>query len=71
MVMLPLAFFQNFGVWEILIVFVIILLLFGHRLPGIGRALGRSITEFKGGIKEGKEEEKKAEGDAKSEKDPA
>lgn len=53
--MVPLAFFQNLGMPEILIILVIILLLFGHRLPGVGRALGRSVNEFKGGLREGQE----------------
>lgn len=53
--MVPLALFQNLGMPEILIILVIILLLFGHRLPGVGRALGRSVNEFKGGLCEGQE----------------
>lgn len=59
--MAPLGFIQNFGPWEWLIVLAIILILFGHRLPGVGRALGRSVGEFKSGIKEGQEEARKAE----------
>jgi sec-independent protein translocase protein TatA len=38
----------NIGVWEILIVFVVLLLVFGpKRLPGMGRSLGRGVREFK------------------------
>jgi sec-independent protein translocase protein TatA len=45
----------NLGFWEIALILLIVLLIFGHRLPGVGRALGRSVTEFKEGIKEGSE----------------
>lgn len=39
--------------WELLIVFLAILLLFGaKRLPEIGSSLGKGIREFKGSIKE-------------------
>lgn len=39
--------------WELVIVFLAILLLFGaKRLPEIGSSLGKGIREFKGSIKE-------------------
>lgn len=38
---------------ELLIVAVIILVLFGSRLPKVMRSLGSSITEFKKGVNEG------------------
>lgn len=41
------------GPWELLIVGLIILLLFGSRLPTVMRSLGQSITEFKKGTREG------------------
>lgn len=46
----------SFGIphgWEMLIVLAVVLLLFGHRLPGMARSLGSGITEFKRGLKEG------------------
>jgi sec-independent protein translocase protein TatA len=46
---LTLAFLP--GPWEWIIVLAIGLLLFGKRLPDVGRSLGRSIVEFKKGIK--------------------
>lgn len=42
------------GLWQILIVVLIIALIFGYKkIPEIARALGRSSGEFKKGIKEG------------------
>jgi len=58
--MQTLAFIQNFGITEWIIILVIVLLLFGHRLPGVGKALGRSVGEFKTGLKEGQQEADKA-----------
>lgn len=45
--------FAMFGLhgYEFLIVGVVILLLFGHRLPSMMRSLGRSVVEFKEGVK--------------------
>jgi sec-independent protein translocase protein TatA len=45
----------GFNHWELIIVLVVVLLLFGHRLPGMARSLGSGITEFKRGLKEGSE----------------
>ena len=44
------------GPFELCIIAGIVLLLFGNRLPGAMRSMGRSITEFKTGMKEGEEE---------------
>jgi sec-independent protein translocase protein TatA len=44
------AFLPNFGVLEMVIVGLIVLLLFGNRLPGVMRSLGRGIIEFKKGV---------------------
>ncbi|MCR9244065.1 MAG: twin-arginine translocase TatA/TatE family subunit [bacterium] len=41
---------------EWIIILVVILLLFGHRLPGMARSLGSGITEFKRGLKDGNKE---------------
>lgn len=48
------------GPTELLIVGVIVLLLFGNRLPSVMRSLGLGITEFKKGI-QGVEEENESE----------
>ena len=39
--------------WELLVILVVVMLLFGHRLPGMARSLGSGITEFRRGLKEG------------------
>jgi sec-independent protein translocase protein TatA len=41
------------GGWQWLILLVIVLLIFGHRIPGMARALGSGITEFRRGLKDG------------------
>ncbi len=44
----PLAFLQNINGPEILLIFLIVLLLFGaKRLPELFRSFGKSIREFK------------------------
>jgi sec-independent protein translocase protein TatA len=47
-----LAFLQNIGPMEWVIIMVIALLLFGRRLPEVGRSLGKGIVEFKKGLKD-------------------
>jgi len=46
-----LAFISLPGHWELLALAVIGLLIFGKRLPEVGKSLGRSIVEFKKGLK--------------------
>lgn len=47
------------GPTELIVLAVIVLLLFGSRLPSVMRSLGSSIVSFKKGMKEGEEEERK------------
>lgn len=48
------------GGQELLVIFLIILLLFGaNKLPELARSLGQAKREFKKGIEEGEEEEEK------------
>jgi sec-independent protein translocase protein TatA len=36
----------------LLVILAVVLLLFGNRLPGLMRSLGRSVVEFKKGVNE-------------------
>jgi sec-independent protein translocase protein TatA len=42
---------QNFGIWQIALILVIVLLLFGvGKLPQVGRGMGQAINEFKSAV---------------------
>ncbi len=45
------ALIGNIGTTEVIVILVIALLLFGRRLPEVGRSLGKGIVEFKKGVK--------------------
>jgi sec-independent protein translocase protein TatA len=48
---------MNFGLPEILVVLFIVLLLFGgRRLPELARGLGKALSEFRKGVKDVSEE---------------
>ena len=47
----PLAFLQNIGFGEWVVILAVALLLFGSKkLPELARALGRSVNEYKRGL---------------------
>ncbi len=48
--------FMGLGPTELVIIGIIVLLLFGNRLPSVMRSLGRGVVEFKKGVS-GEEEE--------------
>ncbi len=48
--------FMGLGTIELIVVAVVILLLFGARLPRVMRSLGEGIVEFKRGINAGDDE---------------
>lgn len=50
--LMPVLAFPMPGPFEMIIVGLVILLLFGSRLPSVMRSLGSSISEFKKGTKE-------------------
>jgi len=58
------------GGWELIIILVIVLILFGaNRLPQLAKGMGESIRNFKTGMSEAEaEEEKKDKAKAEEEK---
>jgi len=57
--------FSGIGIWQLLIIFAIVILMFGtKRLPGAAKDLGSAITNFREGMKRDKGETAKIE-DAK------
>jgi sec-independent protein translocase protein TatA len=52
--------FRSFGIWELLLVLLIVLLVFGAaRLPQIGEAVGKAIKNFRKGMSSADEDKKK------------
>ncbi len=39
------------GYWELLVVLMVMLLLFGRLLPSVARSVGRSLSSFKEGLR--------------------
>jgi len=46
-----LSFIGSLGFGELVIIGIIGLLIFGNRLPSVGRSLGKGIVEFKKGLR--------------------
>ena len=60
----------NLGPWEIILILLVVLLLFGaKRLPELAKGLGQGIKEFKGAMNDAKQEIEDAttHGDSNSE----
>lgn len=46
--------FRQIGFWEILIILLVVLLIFGPaKLPQLGRSVGETLKEFKKSVKPG------------------
>lgn len=59
---------MNFGIYELLLIFGVITLLFGGRkFPELARGMGQAVREFRKSIKETKEEVKAIEEGVKEE----
>ena len=57
------------GTWETIVIAMVGLLIFGNRLPEVGKGLGRGIVEFKKGLRGINEEIEEAS--KKSEEKPS
>ena len=57
----------SFSAIHWIIVLVVVLLLFGNRLPSVMRSLGRGVTEFKKGIEGAGDDDEAPKGEKKSE----
>jgi sec-independent protein translocase protein TatA len=56
-----LAFLSNLGPWELILIFLIVLVVFGaNKLPKVAKDLGKGIREFKKSIS-GEQDEKSEE----------
>lgn len=44
------ALLPNLGLPELLVIGVVVLLLFGSRIPSLMRSMGRGVVEFKKGV---------------------
>ena len=55
MILTPLFGMPSLG--ELLVILVIVLLIFGSRIPGVMRNLGKGVSSFKKGLEEGREDE--------------
>ena len=63
-----LAFLGNLGGWEILVIVLVVVLLFGSaKIPQLMRGMGSGINEFKKGLKEGEQDAAKADAAKKEE----
>ncbi len=60
----------NIRGWEWVIILIVVLLIFGpSKLPGLARSIGKSISEFRNGIRSAQDEiQKMAEEDLKASK---
>lgn len=54
--MQPIFLLLNLGTPELIVIGMVGLLLFGRRLPDVGRSLGKSFLEFKAGLNDMKSE---------------
>ena len=53
---------MKMGIWELLIVLVIVLIIFGPKaLPKLGKSMGKTIGSFKKGLSEDDEDDEKEE----------
>ncbi len=55
---MALAFINQLGGWELILILIVVLLLFGStRLPKLARSLGQASKEFKQGVVHGEDDD--------------
>jgi sec-independent protein translocase protein TatA len=60
------------GIWELLIILVVVLLIFGpRRLPEMAKGLGQSVREFRKGIRDMKNDFEEGAGEDATASKPA
>ncbi len=63
-----LLLFQNFGLWEVLIIAFVVLLIFGgKKIPELMKGLGKGVKSFKEGMKDVEKEIKDIDDEVKPE----
>lgn len=63
-----LLLFQNFGLWEVLIIAFVVLLIFGgKKIPELMKGLGKGVKSFKDGMKDVEKEIKDIDDEVKPE----
>ena len=45
------AFIAGLGVWEVLVILVVALIVFGPRLPEVAKSIGKGYLEFRRGLR--------------------
>jgi sec-independent protein translocase protein TatA len=58
---------MGIGLLELGVLLLVVMLLFGHRLPGVMRSMGRGVVEFKKGL-QGIEEDGELDNDRKEQR---
>jgi len=59
----------NFGVWEWLVILVIVLVIFGaSRLRDVGKGLGGAVSAFRSEVKKGRQDEEETAEETQQEK---
>ncbi len=54
--------FGQFGIWELILIFAILLIIFGpSRLGDLGSSLGKGISGFRKSLKDGESDNKEEE----------
>jgi sec-independent protein translocase protein TatA len=59
---------MGIGLVELGVILLVVMLLFGHRLPGVMRSMGRGVVEFKKGLQGIEDDSDTVESDRKEQR---